>query len=57
MPDASTRLFSVVLALLGVAILVRTLTEGGGPLSTGVLLGVLFLAAGIGRLRISREDA
>lgn len=56
MRDGSTRTFSALLALLGVAMLVRTLTEGGGPLSTGVLLGVLFLAAGAGRLWVARED-
>jgi multisubunit Na+/H+ antiporter MnhB subunit len=52
----STRLLSVLLAVVGVAILARTLSAGGGPLSTGVLLGVLFVAAGLGRLHLTREE-
>jgi multisubunit Na+/H+ antiporter MnhB subunit len=47
---SSTRIFSVVMVLLGVALLVRTLVAGGGALSTGVLLGVLFVLAGAARL-------
>lgn len=49
----ATALTSVLLALLGVAILVRTITGGGGPLSIGVLLGVLFVAAGVGRIYVA----
>lgn len=41
---------SVVMLLIGVALLVRTLAAGGGFLATGVLLGVLFILAGAGRL-------
>ena len=36
--------------LIGVALLVRTLIAGGGPLASGVFLGVLFAAAGAARL-------
>ena len=36
---------------LGVALIAATLAEGGGGL--GILLGVLFVAAGAGRLYIS----
>jgi hypothetical protein len=50
----SVRVFSLVLIALGLGILIATLAAGGGPLSTGVLLGVLFLAVGAGRLWISR---
>jgi hypothetical protein len=50
----SIRAFSFVFIALGVAILVATLAGGGGPLSTGALLGVLFVAIGAGRLWISR---
>jgi len=45
---------SLALILLGVALIVRTLTAGGGPLATGILLGVLFAAAGAGRLWVAR---
>ncbi|MFI5027950.1 MAG: hypothetical protein ACHQCF_03085 [Solirubrobacterales bacterium] len=50
----SIRVFSIVFIALGVVILVATLAAGGGPLSTGVLLGILFVAIGAGRLWISR---
>jgi hypothetical protein len=42
------------MVLIGVALLVSTLARGGGPLAIGVLLGVLFVAAGLGRLYIAR---
>jgi len=45
-----TRLTSALMIVIGLAILVRTLVEGGGPLALGVVLGVLFVAAGAGRL-------
>ena len=38
--QGSIRAFSFVFIVLGVGILVATLVNGGGPLSTGVLLGV-----------------
>jgi hypothetical protein len=49
----SVRAFSFVLIVLGLAILVSALVNGGGPLSVGVLLGIAFLAVGAGRLWIS----
>lgn len=54
MRRTTTRLMSVLLMALGVAILVRTVGAGGGPLATGILLGLLFFAAGLGRLWLSR---
>ncbi len=50
----ATRVLSVVMVVLGVAILVSTIARGGGPLAVGVLLGVLFVAAGAGRLYVER---
>jgi hypothetical protein len=41
---------SVLMMVIGVALVVRTLAAGGGPIATGVVLGVLFLAAGAARL-------
>jgi hypothetical protein len=49
----SVRLFSLVFVLLGLGLLVTTLAKGGGPLSVGTLLGLAFLAVGVGRLWIS----
>ena len=49
-----TTVTSVVLVLLGAAIVVRTLAAGGGLLSLGILLGLLFMLAGAGRIYIAR---
>jgi hypothetical protein len=49
----STRLLSTALLVVGVAMIVVTVANGGGPLATGVLLGLLFTAAGAGRLWVA----
>ena len=41
---------SAAMVVLGLAILARTFAAGGGPLALGTILGVLFVAAGAGRL-------
>jgi hypothetical protein len=51
---ASTRAISVVIFLLGLAMVVTTLARGGGPLAIGVVFGVVFAALGVGRLWLSR---
>jgi len=51
----SVRALSFVFVGLGIAILVLTLANGGGPLSMGVLLGVLFIAIGVARLWLGRQ--
>jgi len=48
-----TRLFSVVILGSGVAIVVVTLANGGGPLSSGVWIGLLFTCLGAGRLYLA----
>ncbi|HEX2129666.1 MAG TPA: hypothetical protein VHF58_10670 [Solirubrobacterales bacterium] len=48
-----TRLFAVVIAGFGAAILVVTLARGGGIASFGMLIGIVFLALGVGRLYLS----
>jgi hypothetical protein len=50
-----TRALSALMVLIGVAIIVRTVAAGGGPLALGLLLGVLFVAAGAGRLYAERR--
>jgi hypothetical protein len=45
---------SVAMIVIGVAILVSTIARGGSPLAVGILLGVMFLAAGAGRLLVER---
>jgi hypothetical protein len=49
----STIVLSSVLVLLGLALIVRTVTGGGGALAIGLLLGVLFVAAGTGRIYLA----
>jgi hypothetical protein len=48
--QSSTRVMSVVMIVIGVALIIRTISAGGGAVAVGVLLGVLFVAAGAGRL-------
>jgi hypothetical protein len=49
----ATRMLSVAMLVLGVAMIVRALTAGGGPLAVGVVFGLLFVAAGAGRLWVA----
>jgi hypothetical protein len=51
--SGSVRIFSLVLIVLGLAILVSTVANGGGPISLGVLMGVAFVAVGAGRLWVA----
>jgi hypothetical protein len=51
----TARVLPTVLVLLGVAIIVRTLAAGGGPLAFGLLMGILFVAAGALRLVLERR--
>ncbi len=50
---SGTRLLSALMLILGLVMLVSTLGRGGGPLSIGVVMGLLFLFAGGGRLYVS----
>jgi hypothetical protein len=50
----ATRLLSAAMLVIGVAIIVRTIAEGGGALALGLLVGVLFVGAGAGRLYAER---
>jgi hypothetical protein len=50
---ATTRLLSVVILALGVVMLVVTIAAGGGVAAKGVLLGLLFVAVGAGRLYLA----
>jgi len=50
-----TFLLSGLMVTLGIAIVVRTIAAGGGPLAAGVLLGLLFVGAGAGRLWVERR--
>lgn len=43
------------MVVIGVLLLVLTFANGGSPVSLGTMLGVLFLLAGIMRLRLERS--
>jgi hypothetical protein len=47
---SATTALSALMVLVGVALVAEALGGSGGPLSARMLLGALFLAAGIGRL-------
>lgn len=48
--QTSIRITSVLMIVIGVALIIRTVAGGGGAAAVGVVLGVLFMAAGAGRL-------
>ncbi len=52
-----TRLFALVIAGVGVAIVVVTLIGGGGLTSFGFLIGVVFTVLGMGRLYLASRVA
>jgi hypothetical protein len=52
---SSTVLLSVVMVVIGVALIGQVIGGTGGVLSARLLLGVLFLAAGIARLYLERK--
>jgi len=52
----ATRVLSTAIVVVGVALVVTTIAQGGGPLAVGVLLGILFVALGAGRLYLARGD-
>jgi hypothetical protein len=49
----STVIFGLIALGIGVALLVETAAQGGG--SVGYVVGVLFIALGIGRLYLVRR--
>jgi hypothetical protein len=55
MSRTATHVLSGLMVLIGIAIIVRTLAEGGGPAAVGLVLGALFVGAGAGRLYLERR--
>jgi hypothetical protein len=51
----ATQLLSGAMVIIGVAILARTIAGGGGAFAVGLLVGLLFVAAGAGRLYAERR--
>ena len=46
----AVRGFSLGFLAIGIAVLVTTLVNGGGPASFGFLIGIAFIVVGAGRL-------
>ena len=44
------RFLSASMIAVGIALVVKAISHGGGVLSVGVVIGLLFIAAGAGRL-------
>jgi uncharacterized membrane protein YcjF (UPF0283 family) len=49
---STTVVLSLAMAAIGVALIVQAFTGHGGVITSRLLLGVLFVAAGLGRLYI-----
>jgi hypothetical protein len=50
-----SRLLALATIALGIGLIVTTLRHSGGIASTGIVLGLLFVAAGGGRLYLLRR--
>jgi hypothetical protein len=48
--NAVTLVMSLAMIGLGLAMIAVTLSNGGGPAAFGIIIGLLFVAAGGGRL-------
>jgi|1185.fasta_scaffold1418460_2 hypothetical protein len=48
-------LLPALMVLIGVALIVKTIANGGGPIALGIILGVLFMAGGAGRMYLERK--
>ena len=49
----STRVLGALIIVLGLALVVSTIARGGGPLSVGVVMGIVLMAFGAARLYLS----
>jgi hypothetical protein len=56
MHRSSTRVMSALMIVIGVLLIARTIALGGGPTSTGILLGAAFVAVGVLRLYLHRRS-
>ncbi|MCW2967532.1 MAG: hypothetical protein JWM71_1304 [Solirubrobacteraceae bacterium] len=52
-----TLVMSTLMLFIGIAIVVRTIVAGGGALAVGLIMGVLFVLAGAGRLWVTLRGA
>ena len=54
---STTVILSALMVLIGAGLVIRTLTLGGGLFSIGVIMGALFVVAGLGRLWVAMRGA
>lgn len=52
--DRLVHLLSAIYIVVGIVLLVMTISRGGTPISIGFLMGIAFLAIGIGRIWFQR---
>jgi uncharacterized membrane protein HdeD (DUF308 family) len=52
---SATLMFSLVMVVIGVALLVQVINGHGGIVSPRLLLGVLFIAAGVARIYLETK--
>jgi hypothetical protein len=53
--SGASQVLSALMVVIGLGIVIRTLAEGGGALAFGLVVGLLFVAAGAGRLYAERR--
>ena len=53
--SAVTLVMSLAMIGLGLAMIAVTLSNGGGPVAFGIIIGLLFVAAGGGRIWVTRR--
>jgi hypothetical protein len=51
-----TIIMSSLMVVIGVTIVIRTLDGGGGALAVGMIMGMLFVLAGAGRLWVALKQ-
>lgn len=51
----STRLFGLLIGVLGLAMVLSTIARGGGPLALGVVVGLGFIVLGAGRAYLAGD--
>jgi hypothetical protein len=49
------KVLPALMVIIGIALIVRTLAAGADGVAIGLLLGVLFIAAGAGRFYVERK--
>ena len=55
MTGGLTTVMSLLMVALGIAMIAVTLANDGGPAAFGIVIGLLFVAAGGGRLWVLRR--